>query len=217
MTTSPAARGLLVVLEGIDGAGKSSVQRALLRRWKAEGLRTVGHKEPTVSELGRRAIRAAPTDAARAAMYFTLDRILARPKLDQLLREGRIVVQDRSYYSTLAYQGSALPPAQRRDLSLLQKSVAVEPDLVVLLDIPPKRSLRRVRKRNSGLSAIERSGAQGRVVREYRRLARQGNWVVVDASEPLRKVIEMTEAAIRAKLRSIGRGNLGRSGSRRRI
>jgi dTMP kinase len=207
VTASRIRRGRLIVLEGIDGAGKTSVQRSLLRRWKTEGVRVVGRREPTDPVLGRQAVAAGPDDPALAALYFTLDRILARPEVDRLRREGTSVLQDRSFYSTLVYQGSRLPSRQGRELERLQRQIAPRPDWVVLLDVDAPEGLDRVDRSRRGRSPIERLALLRAASREYRRFARRERWIVLDASAALDEVVDELDRRFRPRLTRAGRAS----------
>ncbi len=109
MTGGGGRAGVLVAIEGIDGVGKSTLQRALAARLRREGFVVGLWHEPTDARLGHRAQLAGTSDPWTAAMFFTLDRALARPRLERLITRSDVVLADRSFYSTLAYQGSALP------------------------------------------------------------------------------------------------------------
>ncbi|HEY6238634.1 MAG TPA: AAA family ATPase, partial [Thermoplasmata archaeon] len=102
MTHRPT-RGALVALEGVDGAGKSTLQRALARRLRANGWRVALWREPVRPSLGRRAQALGPTDPLGAAVGFTLDRMLGRAELERRLDHHDVVLCDRSYFSTIAY------------------------------------------------------------------------------------------------------------------
>ena len=189
--------GRIIALEGIDGAGKSTLADALANRLRARGRRVGRWREPTDAEVGARAAEANRDDPWSAAVLFTLDRSVHRPDLEDLLDRGDVIA-DRSNHSTLAYQGSALPPAARKTLERLQHKVAVKPAVVILLDLPPDAALRRVSARGAHRSPIERLATLRRVARAYRAAARRGGWVVLDARLP---PDELVEAADRALLR----------------
>lgn len=186
--------GLLIALEGIDGAGKSTLQRTLARRLRRLGWPVRLAAEPSDPDLGRRAVEAGATDPRGAAILFTQDRLLRRPALDRLLSRPVIVLQDRSFYSTLAYQGSALPPTERRRLSELQRRVALPPDRVLWLSLPPADALRRLSRRGGRRSALERLRTLERVDGAYRSLSRRPAWIELDARRP---ADEVAEAALR--------------------
>ncbi|HTT73443.1 MAG TPA: dTMP kinase [Thermoplasmata archaeon] len=190
-------RGLLVALEGIDGAGKSTLTRSLARRLRARGYSVARWREPTDPRIGRLAQSVGAADPWTGAVYFTVDRHLARPRLESLLRRHDVVLSDRSFFSTLAYQGSALPPRERRRLAALERSATVAPDRVLLVDLPPELALRRLGGRGRGRGPLERRAVLARVARAYRGLARAPGWTVLDARRPRRELTHAAVAALR--------------------
>ncbi len=185
--SAPRARGWLVALEGIDGAGKSTVARALAGALRRRGLSVAVRHEPSDPRLGALAQSVSPEDAWTGAVYFTVDRYLARPALESALARHDVVVTDRSFYSTLAYQGSALPARERRRLAELERTATREPDRVILLDIEPRTALARLGSRRRRGPLEERRTLE-RVARAYRALARERRWVVVDAEAPVAEI-----------------------------
>ncbi len=197
-------------MEGIDGAGKSTLQTALLRRLRRRGLRVAAWHEPVHPTIGKAAQALATTDPMAAAIEFTVDRWIGRPRLEGLLATHDLVISDRSFYSTLAYQGSALPAASRRAIARLQESATVPPDRIVLLDLPLDRAMQRVGRRGRARAPLERERTLRRVSRSYRRFAREGGWRVLDARAPRKEIAEQAAAWIVSWLRrrpgSTGRG-----------
>jgi dTMP kinase len=205
--TGPAP-GMLVALEGIDGAGKSTLARSLVRSLRRRGVSAIARREPADRALGRLAQEASTRDPWTGAVYFTIDRFLARPTLERDLARHRVVVTDRSFYSTLAYQGSALGSGGVRRIRALSARATVAPDRVVLLDISPAVALGRLGKRGSGRGPLERRRTLQRVARSYRAMARKEHWLVLDARRP---AAELT----RAVLEDLG-GRPGRAAGGRR-
>ncbi len=180
----PRARGWLVALEGIDGAGKSTLARALAGALRRKGLSVALRHEPSDPRLGALAQSVSPEDAWTGAVYFTVDRYLARPALEAALARHDVVVTDRSFYSTLAYQGSALPRRERTRLAELERTATREPDRVILLQIDPTRALARLGGRRRR-GPLEQRRTLERVARAYGALARERHWVVLDAEAPV--------------------------------
>lgn len=175
-------RGRLIVLEGIDGSGKSTLADALARRWRSAGRPVARWHEPSDPELGARAAKVGRSNPWAAALIFTLDRAVTRPQLEHLLGRSDVIA-DRSFYSTLAYQGSLLAPPARRRLETLQRRVAVAPDVVLLLDLKPETALERVGHRGKARSEFERLATLRRVARAYRGFARKEGWSVLGAGQ----------------------------------
>lgn len=194
MSGATPRRGLLIAIEGIDGVGKSSVLRGLLRRWRRRGLIVAAGREPTDRRLGRQALSVAGRDPGLAAILFTLDRARQRPELERRLRRCDVVLLDRSFYSTLAYQGSALGVPARRSLLALQRAVALRPDRVVWLDMPVSAALERVGRRGTGLAPTERRATLHRVAAAYRELAQPRRWRRFDARRPLGELLAEVDA-----------------------
>jgi dTMP kinase len=197
-----AAPGRLLALEGVDGSGKSTLQRGLAARLRRQGLRVGAWREPVDPVRGRRAQALGPDDPLGAAAEFTMDRLLGRSKLEALLRRTDLVITDRSFYSTLAYQGSALPPSTRRALAHLQRTAAIEPDRVVYLELPVRLALERVGGRGSVRAPLERARILRRVGRAYRGMARGRTWWVLDARAPPEALAAEAERRV---LRWLGR------------
>ena len=134
---------MYIVLEGIDGAGKST-QISLLKDFlEQNGLEVETVVEPTDSEVGK-LIRKLLTrhDATSDAMQRTLgllfaaDRLLIMEKLNKLEEEGKVIISDRSFYSSLVYQ------EPREWIQELNKYAKI-PDLVLLLDLDVEKSVAR--------------------------------------------------------------------------
>jgi dTMP kinase len=152
-------RGLLIVLEGIDGSGKTTQARRLLRRLRRRGFRAAFFREPTRGtwgrEIKRQAARADSLTAEEQLDLFVKDR---RENVERNLRPalaaGKVVVLDRYYFSTIAYQGAkGLDPGRIRRLN---EAFAVPPDLVVVLDVDAGAGLARIRGRKTRDELFER-------------------------------------------------------------
>ena len=96
-------RGTYIVIEGIDGTGKTELAARLVPPLLARGHSVSSFREPTDKFLRREFARLVKNDSLAAALCLTVDRAMRRPEIDRALDEGDVVIQDRSFYSTLAY------------------------------------------------------------------------------------------------------------------
>ncbi len=197
MSARRPKRGTLVALEGIDGAGKSTLIRGLAAALRRRGFSVACRREPSDPRLGELAQRVSREDAWTGAVYFTVDRYLARPNLERALAGHDFVLSDRSFYSTLAYQGSVLPPRERRRLDELERGATVVPDRVLLLDLSPREALGRLGGRRAARGPLERLRILRRVARAYRDLGRNRRWTVLDARRPSAELVRAAVAALR--------------------
>ena len=201
MTAPRPPRGLLVVLEGIDGSGKSTLLRALAHRWRRRGYRVALRREPANRRIGHEAERRGRDAPLASALYFTVDRALARPGLEAELARGTVVLQDRSFYSTLAYQAGALLERDRKVVEQWQRHVALRPDRVLWLDLPVPAALARLGGRGRARAPLERRAVLVRVRREYARLASGPRWIRLDARLPPGRLVELADARLVPLLR----------------
>jgi dTMP kinase len=156
--------GPLIVIEGIDGTGKTTLARALGAALRGRGREVVESFEPTRGPHGQR-IRAiargeeARPEAVAEAELFRLDRRAhVADVIAPALATGKTVILDRYYYSTMAYQGARGldPQAIERD----NASFAPLPDLLVILDLPVPDALERITQGRGGApDAFEKAEA----------------------------------------------------------
>lgn len=196
MTVRRRRRGVYVALEGIDGAGKSTLLLALGRALRRRGLSVRLRREPADRAIGQLAQEAGARDPWTGAVYFTVDRHLAAPRLRSDLHRFDLVLSDRSYYSTLAYQGSRLSSQERSRLEQLQRLATVPPDHVLLLDLPAAWLGRRLSRRAAVRGPLERSRRLAAVAAAYRQLAKRGAWAVLDARRPPRELLREAVGAL---------------------
>lgn len=198
-------RGRFIVLEGGEGAGKSTLSGALVARLREAGLDAIAVREPGGTAAGEKVRELLHLELQPWAETFAF--LVARAQLVSevirpALERGATVVCDRYYPSTLAYQGYA------RGLGLDQLRAAnalatggLEPDLVVFLDIDPEVGLRR---KHGEIEAI-RTGLEGlafhqRVREGYLALMAEpgpGKWLRLDATLPADEIAEAAWAAVR--------------------
>ena len=161
MKPSANSPGMLIALEGIDGAGKST-QASKLAEWlRGSGRGTLVLHEPTRGPHGMRlrALMEAGRDGVTPHQEFTLfldDRAQnVRENIRPALARGEIVLMDRYYISSMGYQGArGLDPAEIRKAN---EAFAPVPDLIIMFDLPVAVALDRIRKRHGdGPNLFER-------------------------------------------------------------
>lgn len=180
--------GRFIVVEGGEGAGKSTQVELLADRLQREGHAVDQTREPGGTKRGadlRDKLLHHPGEvdpAEELALMLEDRRIHVEERIAPNLARGMVVVCDRFTPSTLAYQGVA------RGLGVAQveaKSRTVtgglEPDLVIVLDLPDEAAEARI---TGSRDRFERAGAEfhARVRAAYRELAADRGWVLVDAS-----------------------------------
>jgi dTMP kinase len=178
--------GLLIAIEGIDGAGKTTQVRMLADALRRSGESVVMSKEPTGGTWGRMIRESASKGRLsldEELQYFINDRLehvrmLIRPALNA----GEIVILDRYFYSTIAYQGSRGKSIDGLKASMEQ--IAPVPDVTFLLDVDPAEGIRRISEsRNEQPNAFENIETLTRV-RETFNAIRESRIVKVDGGQP---------------------------------
>jgi len=133
---------MLIAIEGIDGAGKTTIVKFLAEELKKRGYEVVTFKEPTDSEWGKR-VRQEKLKPEEELELFLKDREWnVKNNIIPALKSGKIVILDRYYYSTIAYQG-----ARGIDLELIKNlnERFPKPNIVIILDISPETALKRIK------------------------------------------------------------------------
>ena len=180
---------MYIVFEGIDGAGKST-QIQMLEEWlENNGLEVETIVEPTDSEVGKliREILQRPdaeTDKVQKTLglLFAADRMLI---MDKLSDEKKVIISDRSFISSLAYQE---PVEWIYELNKYAK----KPDLVLLLDLDVKTSV----ARTSGKDEFENEEFLTGVRTNYLEIIKDFNHEIIDASNGINKVSSDIKKAV---------------------
>ena len=180
---------MYIVFEGIDGAGKST-QIQMLKEWlEANGFRVETLVEPTDSEVGKliRKILQRPdatTDRVQKTLglLFAADRMLIMDKLED---DSKIIISDRSFISSLAYQGNP------EWVEVLNK-YAKKPDLLILLDLDVETSV----SRTSDGDTFENVEFLSEVKQNYLKLAENYTHEIIDANRGVNKVSSDIKKAV---------------------
>ncbi|WII08251.1 dTMP kinase [Methanomassiliicoccales archaeon LGM-RCC1] len=179
-------KGAFIVFEGADGAGKSSLCKRVAEWLTAKGRDVVLTAEPTHEGIGAfiRSGNAGGISQRTEALLFVADRNDHTEKIMRMVEEGKIVLSDRYFASTVAYQSARLDgDASDRDWLIdINRQFIDRPDATILLDIDPEVGLSRVGDRGEEISKFERMDFQKQVRENYLRLAKEFGFNIVDAS-----------------------------------
>lgn len=219
---------MFITLEGIDGSGKSTQARLLAAALEHAGHKVVRLREPGGVDISEQ-IRSILLDPANGSMCDTCELLLYAAARAQVVHEviapalaaGSVVVCDRFYDSTTAYQGCAGSSA-REDVDAAN-ALAVgdcRPDVTFVLDVDPAAGAARREGRDGGPDRMEAKGLafQGRVAEGFRTIAREepDRVRLIDASQPIDAVfacilaelaragLALDAASARAALLSVG-------------
>jgi dTMP kinase len=201
------ARGTLITIEGLDGAGKSTLARSLADELTARATDVQLLREPGGVELSER-IRALVKDPAlqvhprtEALLYAAARAQLVHERVAPLLDAGALVLLDRFVDSSLAYQGAgrSLGVEQVRAINLFATG-AVSPERTLLLRISPASARSRARERALEPDRLEREGEDffATISSAYDELARAepARIRVIDAEQAPARVLADALAAI---------------------
>jgi len=186
-------KGLLIVLEGIDGSGKTTQARLLAGALRRAGLEALSFREPTRGRWGReikeKARRPDSLTPEEELALFLKDREedVARNILPSLRRK-KAVVLDRYYYSTIAYQGAK--GISRARIRRLNERFAPGPDLIFILDVDPGRGLGRIKGRPKKEPLFERKEYLARVRRIFRSF-RGRKFIHLDGTRDKKEIAEL--------------------------
>ncbi len=190
------SKGAFIVLDGLDGCGKTLQSKALRDELKARGFDVAYTAEPSNNTVGKFIQSILLTEKIPAeveALLFAADRHEhLKKEILPNLEAGKVVICDRYLYSSLAYQG-----AQGVDVNWIRtiNSFVVKPDIAFYLDVPPDVGLNRIKRKRT---VLERIDLQVKVREKYLELVRVGELVLVDSNRSVEAVkTELTNSAIR--------------------
>lgn len=202
-------QGLLVTLEGGEGVGKSTAAEGLAAVLRAEGHVVLLTREPGGTK-GAEAIRTllldqsiALTPLAQTMLHFAarVDHVelLIRPALAR----GEVVICDRFYDSTMAYQAYGQGVAES-DITAMIQLVGLRPDVTFLLDVPTDIAQQRLTKRARAIDRYEGMGAAffQRVQAGFRSMAEAEpmRFVQIDASAPAAEIVARLRQSLRERV-----------------
>lgn len=193
--------GKFIVFEGADGSGLSTQSKLLYKHLKRRGHAVVHTKEPTNGFIGKAIKR-----VLRRKMRFSLETLQllfcadraehVESLIKPALRRNKIVVCDRYMMSTIAY--GALELDRRWLINLNSKFI--RPDLTIILDVPEKICLRRIRKRGAAELFEERERLK-RIRANYKKLKKEfRNVVVINGNRTIGEVFADVKKSVERRI-----------------
>ena len=190
-----SSKGAFIVIEGLDGSGKSTQAKLLVARLK-KSHRAVYTAEPSRGKIGRFIRNSILYSNARPptlieTLLFAADRVdHVQNEITPALGRGKLVISDRYVYSSLAYQGSA-----GLDLKWIEtvNENALKPDLALFIDVNPAIVLSRLKRKKSVMENLE---TQRKVREVYLRYVDKGNLTRIDGNKLKNEVAEQIFVAV---------------------
>lgn len=179
-----------ICVEGLDGCGKTTQAKLLVRNLKRMGYAAVYTAEPTSGKIGQFIRKYCLHGGKRAsaiveALLFAADRFEhVNNEIIPALKEGKIVVSDRYVYSSLAYQGAA-----GLDLKWIEalNVHALRPSLAIFIDVEPEIAIKRLKSKKSIMEDFE---TQKKVRSVYLGFVEKGELVRIDGNKSKAEVAE---------------------------
>ena len=195
--------GKFIVVEGLDGSGQSTQVQLLSDFLMQNGYSVVSTKEPTKdSEAGKKIRQVLDKNTEVAPMYlqelFIQDR---REHLDNLiipaLRDGKMVISDRYFFSTFAFGASS--GVNLEELIELNQDFLM-PDLTFILGVSPEVCIERMGKRGEPQTLFEEKEKLARVWEIYKIMPnRFENVYIIDGEKPIEEVRQNIKALLHDK------------------
>jgi len=188
-------KGVLIVFEGIDGAGKSTQAEILLKKLDERGYTVVCFREPSDSKWGleikRKAQHADSLMPQEELELFQRDRKEnVKNNLKPSLERKEIIILDRYYFSTIAYQGAkGIDPESIRERN---EVFVVRPDLVFIMDVAAGQGLERIEDREQRDMLFEREDYLAKV-RQLFKSFHGDNIHHIDATLSIEQIAEQIE------------------------
>ena len=194
-------RGIFITFEGPEGSGKSTHARALFKYLKKKGYACIFTREPGGTPAGDRIRKILLreknvyiNEACELFLFEAARAVIVEQVILPALKKGKIVICDRFYDATSAYQGFGA----KLDMSLVGKlnklaARGLKPHLTVLLDVETKKGLKRaLRRRKADRMELKTLTFHKRVRKGYLQLARQepGRIKVFKSDKSIREVEE---------------------------
>jgi len=196
------------VIEGIDGAGKTTQAAMLSQHFGQLGFPVLMSKEPTIRKWGRTLRETAAAGRLTREKERELFRADREEHVAEVIRpalsEGHVVILDRYYFSTAAYQSES--DEEVREILAANEAFAPMPDCALVLDVAPAEGLRRIMARGDSPNSFESEGQLARAGEVFRSLG-DSSIHVIDGCARIgaihRQVVKLAKQSAVAKLTGV--------------
>jgi len=208
-------KGLFITFEGPDGSGKTTQIKLLSSYLKGEGFDIVNTVEPGGTEVGRRIrkilLNKGNLDISPRAETFLFQASRAELTLKVIkpaLADGKIVICDRFFDSTLVYQGIARGLGEKKVLEMsLWATDGLVPDITFLINIEVSKGMKRMDILNKKMDRIEmeKDDFKERVYRGYLDIAlkNKGRFVVINGEKNIEDIFEEIKSKVYSRIRNL--------------
>jgi len=196
--------GKFIVIEGLDGSGKSAQVDLVVEFLKQKGKEVILTREPTIeSEAGRRVKQALRKEITvepleLQGLYVQDRREHLQNKVVPALEEGKFVISSRYAFSTFAYGYS---DGLNVDLLIKMNEEFLLPDLTIIVDVKPESCIERIEGRGEPVELFEKLEKLTKVNEIYKKVNTMfENVVVVDGEKSIPEVFEEIKNIINNRL-----------------
>lgn len=178
--------GRYIAIEGIDGSGKTTQSKLLVEYFEKQGREVLLTKEPTNGEVAQLIYKVLHKEIMVPAIslqyLFCADRAIhLQDVVEPALKEGKVVISDRSLWSAVAYgiTDQNIPENEKERILVAYNAVMslyggfLIPDKTILLDIPFEVSIQRTLDRDTNQSIYDGSEKLKRILKEYKWLSQK--------------------------------------------
>lgn len=187
---------LFIVFEGLDGSGKSTQQQLLNDKLQFDKISSISFREPGSTVIGEKIVKILQSDQklsplSELLLFYVSRSAIIEEKIKPALANYDVVICDRYFYSSIAYQGYG------REMNIdfinqINDEVVknIIPDLIFYMDINWEE-----KKKRKGINVNDRFEKEDRVFHEkvrsgYKSMARKDSdkWKIIDAEEDVERI-----------------------------
>ncbi len=199
---------LFIVFEGLDGSGKSTQQQLLNNKLQSEKISSISFREPGSTVIGDKIAEILQSDQklsplSELLLFYVSRSAMVEEKIKSALENHEVVICDRYFYSSIAYQGYGRGIDINFINEINDKVVKnIVPDLIFYMDINWDE-----KKNRKGINVKDRFEKEDRIFHNkvrsgYKTLAKEDSnkWQIIDAEEDINKISSFIYEIVKSKL-----------------